>query len=169
MMSKFVKYTIKKSKHYCSNLFRFRLCLWKSKLTRNVIFTDSCKYDLPYPQSLAVNKLFGISYGYHHKNSVRFGWHYNYGKIQLFAYCYVDGVRKESFICALETNEIYKLSILKTKDKYFFAVSGKDVLAQKSITHGTNMSKIGYQLFPYFGGTEVAPHDITILIQKNEK
>jgi hypothetical protein len=168
MISKFIEYTIKKGKHYCSNLFRLKLYLWKSKLSYNVIFTESCKYDLPYPQSLAVNKLFGLSYGYHHNNSTRFGWHYNYGQIQLFAYCYVNKVRKESFICALNIGETYKLSILKTRDKYFFAVSGQGVLAQKSIIHNKTIN-MGYQLFPYFGGTEVAPQDIKILLQKNEK
>lgn len=168
MKYSFKSYLIKKGNHYCSNWLRISPYFYKTKLSYSVIFTDSCQYDLPYPESLAVNKLFGLSYGFHHENSARFGWHYNYGQIQLFAYCYVNGKRVEVFICALDINKEYKLSILRTNKKYFFAVTGEGVMSQKTIL--LNNSKLqfsGYKLWPYFGGKNVAPHNIEILMREN--
>ena len=50
---------------------------------------------------LDVNKLFGMSYGFHHKNSARFGWRWDLEKnlVEILGYTYVNGVRSHRHIC----------------------------------------------------------------------
>jgi len=163
----FKSWVIKKGKHYCSKLFRFSPYLRKERFSQNVIFTTSCKYHLDYPDNLDINKLFGLSYGYHHRNSARFGWHYNAGNIQLFAYCYINGKRKESFICSLKIGTQYKLTLITTSKKYCFVVTSKETLRQVQVPH-PRIPNYGYRLNPYFGGNQVAPQEMEILIHENE-
>jgi hypothetical protein len=164
----FKVWTIKKGHHYCTNLLRVRLYLKQVRLSYDVIFTDSCAYTMDYPHNLDVNKLFGLSYGAHHNNSVRFGWHSNNG-IQLFAYYYINGVRKEDWICCLKPNIQYKFTIIRLADKYSLVITGADnFLKQKIVDHPVILPNYGYELFPYMGGTQTAVQDIKILMHRNE-
>lgn len=164
----FKSWKIKKGHHYCSNLLRLSLYLKQIRLSYDVIFQDSCAYTMAYPHNLDINKLFGLSYGYHHHNSIRFGWHSNNG-IQIFAYYYVDGIRKEEWMCTLKTGVQYKMTIIRQSDKYSLVITGPDnLLKQKIVNHGLNMVNYGYELFPYFGGTQKCPQDMIILMHKNE-
>ena len=163
----FKRWIIKKGKHYCSQLFRFKPYWQKDRLSNHVIFTSSCEYKLDYPDNLDVNKLFGLSYGYHHNNSARFGWHYGSHGIQLFAYCYINGKRTESFICFLKFNTQYKLTLIRTAAKYSFVVTSKDIMRQVQVPH-PKIPRYGYRLNPYFGGNQTAPHDMIILMHENE-
>jgi hypothetical protein len=53
-------------------------------------------------------------------------------------------------------------SIQVTSSSYLFSVNGVSERMPRMAT--TPMAK-GYQLYPYFGGDEVAPHDIHIWIK----
>lgn len=152
---------------------------------RQFIFTDSCKYNIP---EHGINKLFGFSFGWHHDNSVRFGWKFIEGsshlpnltypdKIEICAYLYVDGNRREQRICEVNINQLYTYHI-----EYYIAnrsnhmvtlwvrsnldISEGNTNYQKfTYTLPNNIPKWGYKLFPYFGTegkTHRAPHKIKI-------
>jgi len=136
-------FKIKKGNHYCSNwLYKLtHFITFKKTIMHTVMFDDSCRYDLNenYDQ---VNKLFGVSqYLNPHITSYRIGWRYNEltDKIDLYDYIYYNSIRNIEYIRSVHINS-YEIIILKTDIKF------------------------KYRLWPYFGGKEVAPHDIEILI-----
>lgn len=59
-----------------------------------------------------------------------------------------------------------RLPILKTEEtsigKYVFEMNGKKELMKRTCTEDSTSA---YQLFPYFGGDEAAPHDVHIFIK----
>ncbi|UII26212.1 hypothetical protein LVD15_23395 [Fulvivirga maritima] len=64
----------------------------------------------------------------------------------------------------MELNESNEFKILSDGEKYFFTVNGK---TEVEMVRGGNCTEtVNYLLFPYFGGDETAPHDITIKILK---
>ena len=165
-------YSIHKGNHRSGLYFKPHYNL--RELTYDVMFTDSCIYQLDKVNQFDINKLFGLSYGYHHTNSVRFGWRsvgYAGNKIDIVAYCYVNGQRvkdigRHTFLTMIQTNKLYTLKIETLPTKYTLSVSDKDgLIAHKSISHST-LPNWGYHLFPYFGGDCVAPHDINIILQQ---
>ena len=83
--------------------------------------------------------------------------------MQIFAYCYKDSVRSEKYITSVEINQknIYQL---KTEgSKYIFTLNGiKDTMESAC---SANIDNARYFLYPYFGGVETAPRDITIRIK----
>jgi hypothetical protein len=137
-----------------------------------VTFNKSANYNLRSNDQYDINKLFGISYGYHHNNSVRFGWRSlcpNSTKIEILMYVYVDGerikeVNEELTICTVDINVPYRYEIVTIKDKYYFIVSdmNHNVLNIKTMDFNPLKPKWGYHLYPYFGGNRTAPHNITI-------
>jgi hypothetical protein len=155
---------IKKGKHYSSQIFRF-IPFLKNKLCYDVCFTDTCLYDLNNSNNYAINKLFGFSRGFHHKNSARIGWNCLNNKIYVYAYCYIQGKRVVKKIGNLDICEIYHMSIEDLGDKYIFIIYDKNKYLSCEIQKEKTCS-IGYRLFPYFGGVETAPHDIVILMNR---
>lgn len=169
-LTEFKIWEINEGNHYCNNFFRFRPYSFKARVSYNVIFAPSCEYYLPSPDNLDLNKLFGMSFGLHHIDSARYGWRYN-GKtkeIDIHSYCYIKGKLTYSFICSLKFNTQYRLTIVKLEGKYsFIATLENDIIKQVNIPRSFSPD-YGYELFPYFGGNNVAPHDIKILMYKNE-
>lgn len=164
-MASFKQYKIKKGKHYSG--FRISPTYNKMSSKYEVIFKENCIYDLHDEDQYDVNKLFGLSYGYHHINSARFGWRADGEKIQLSLYCYREGQRYMKDICQLDTERTYTLEIKNEGTYYEFLISGNtsSFMAYGKITK-PQTPKLGYNLFPYFGGNEPAPHDIEILMKK---
>jgi len=54
-------------------------------------------------------------------------------------------------------------SIKVDSNKYIFSLNKKEVIMPREST--TTVGE-GYKLFPYFGGDELAPHDISIWIEE---
>jgi hypothetical protein len=70
------EYRIFKGCHYSNFLPSFHKVPNDFGISTNVIFDESCKYEID--EKSCVNKLFGFCFGFGvHKNSVRFGWTYN--------------------------------------------------------------------------------------------
>ena len=166
------KYTILKGNHRSG--FYIKPHYRTFDLSYDVLFTNSTIYQLDKINQFDINKLFGLSYGYHHTNSVRFGWRsvgYAGNKIDIVAYCYVNGQRvkdvgRYTFLTMIQTNKLYTFSIKTLPTKYTLSVSDQSgLIASKSITHDT-LPDYGYYLFPYFGGDCVAPHNIDIFLRK---
>jgi len=165
-------YTIHKGKHR-SGLY-VKPHYNKHELTYDVTFTDTCRYTLNTTDQFDINKLFGLSYGFHHHNSVRFGWRNlkeSSNKIEILAYCYIDGIRLRErgtniFIGFVDTNKTYTFSIKTTNKSYILSVDDKySKVNTKEIDHN-KLPKWGYHLYPYFGGNCPAPHDINIFMEK---
>ena len=73
-MNKDYKYfKLKKDSHYSG--FRFNPNCDKKSFRIEVIFTNECAYpSFGDVDDHDINKLYGISWGMHHKNSYRIGW-----------------------------------------------------------------------------------------------
>ena len=132
------------------------------RMTRNVMFTKSCIYDIGQDQS-DVNKLFGIGYyPHHHNRSIRFGWRWNLldKKIDILAYWYFNGVREFLPLTQVEIGKTYRYDIIVFPKMHRMMVKGtvKNVILEPR--------SLSYSLHPYFGGNQKAPHDIEIIIKK---
>jgi len=163
-----MKFKIKKASHYSSVLLGIPhaiLLHFGNKLAYNVKFTDSCKYITVDPLNQTdVNKLFGMTTGLTsvHKDSARFGWRYMpaTGKIMLHAYVYSKGIARNFDIEEVDINWSIDLEIVRTANAYFFHINNK--IAKTVIDDVSTEKSVNFQCFPYFGGTEAAPHDIEL-------
>jgi hypothetical protein len=155
---------IKGSHHFTPKKFKLFL---GNKLTKQIKFTKTCLYeDVPF-----INKLFGFSRGYHHYNSVRFGWRPVSNKIELVAYMYIKGnrileIREDIHIAFIDVSTTYNLEIKQLNNKAIFKVSNKDnqLISVREFPFQTGF-KLGYYLNPYFGGKPTAPHNMYIYIK----
>jgi hypothetical protein len=98
----------------------------------------------------------------HHQFSARFGWRWSDKALRLFAYIYNEGtvVSKELTTIAIGTEINCSIKVAGTN--YLFTVN--EVTTQLPQSASTGKAK-GYQLYPYFGGDEVAQHQINIWIR----
>jgi hypothetical protein len=158
---KFKTYFIKKGNHYCSHTFHF---FRDDVMEFAAEFDESAIYDhgSDYEQS-DINKLFGfVDCGSAvHVNSARFGWRWYNNRLEIFAYCYNNGVRMDKYMTAIRIGQVYVYKITATSTYYVFEVDGVSVV----IPRGCNESYKKEYLYPYFGGTLPAPHDISIKIK----
>lgn len=165
-------FTIPQSCHYSG--LHIRPHINKKFLQYDVMFDRTSLYNHGDIDQYDINKLFGLSYGHHHKNSVRFGWRCNdksTPKIEILAYCYIDGVRIDEYdedihIAMVDINQYYTYRIHVTDNDYTLTIFNQgQVAGQRSIIH-KGLPWYGYQLYPYFGGNKKAPHDINIHFTK---
>ena len=142
--------------------------LVRDYLTYDVIFDETAIYETVDPVNQAdINKLFGFAdcSDHHHTNSARFGWRWYEGNLEIHTYTYANEVRSSQFLTNVELNKSYQYYIELYDDHYTFWI--KDLTDKVSIERGNTCDKgIYYLLFPYFGGDETAPHDITIHMRK---
>lgn len=151
----------------------FGLFYDKQRMEKVVEFDSTAKYDLSSIDNNDINKLFGWGYlkGLHHTDSVRFGWNWNQeiGKVNLFAYCYVNRLRLMIPICTVNINYKYLLQIDKIGKKYTLSVLDAGMMYRNYGSMDimfTHKKKFSYRLGCFFGGNNPAPHDITIKILK---
>lgn len=161
-------FKIKKNKHY-SNRFiykLFNLFNLDRRIKFKVMFNESSYYNLGNPNQSDINKLFGFSNGLHHKNSVRFGWNpVSKDSVAIYSYCYINGVRKSHFITTVNINQEYRMSIKDCEKFYLFTIINPDYnIFQDIVEKDDSVISLSYNLWPYFGGDEKAPHDISIKI-----
>ncbi len=130
-----------------------------------VIFDSSAIYTTVDPlNQFDVNKLYGFIEGFDpHVNSARIGWSYNNNRLRLYAYVYSNAQRLIREITPVQIGEKITCSIKIQHNKYIFSVNG--IIAEMERTPNTTIAQ-GYQLFPYFGGDETAPHSIRINIRE---
>lgn len=139
--------------------------------SNRVYFLPACKYQLSknYDQ---VNKLFGFSQGFHHWNSARIGWNCTDGEnIELFAYCYTNGKRIIKPLIKCKTENWIFCNIQNKNSKYVFkALDPQHNSITVSIDKNKKLSIYSffklfiYRLFPYFGGSISAPHDMSLYL-----
>jgi hypothetical protein len=140
-----------------------------NKISKKVLFYKDCQYEIPGHQ-LNINKLFGFSRGYHHYNSVRFGWRYMDGKIEILAYMYKKGKRinewdEDIHLAFIELDKPYNFILMHKKDTIHFIIKSdnNDLLTIRTFSFNP-LFKLGYILNPYFGGSEPSPKTMKISI-----
>lgn len=154
-----MKYLILKDNHYSTVKFH-GFHFGKKKMVKTVIFTESCRYDLESKDQLDVNKLFGFSQLYHQHNSIRVGWRYSleHKQIELLSYVYIDGERTFESLGFYDIGAAIHIKLRIKQGLYWFIVDG-ETRAKYVYQYSFNW---GYNLGPFFGGNQVAPHNIEI-------
>ena len=159
----FIEYTIQKGNQYCDgNAYR---AVETSEMKFAVKFDSTAIYETQSPENqLDINKLYGFSDNNadHHQYSARFGWRWSDKALRLFAYVYNAGSVTSKELTTINIGAEINCSIKVTSANYLFSVDGVTTPVPRMST----MEKAkGYQLYPYFGGDEMAPHQINIWIK----
>lgn len=158
----FTKYTIRAGQHYCDqNTIK---SVRTSEIKFMARFDNTAIYQTIDPlNQYDINKLWGFSEGFDHQyNSARIGWAYNDGALRLYAYAYNNGVREYQEITPVSIDADITCSIKLSGNTYLFTVNGITVSLPRA---SSSLTASGYQLYPYFGGDEVAPHTIYIWLR----
>ncbi len=164
--SSFTMYTILQGHQYCVGN------MYPPYATSAMYFTVKFDSSDVYTNQLAsnqydYNKLYGFSDNNsdHHSFSARFGWRWCHNQVELSAYTYNDGIRTIKDLGGVDMSREHNCAILVNGSQYNFVLDGDTtVMARTSKTKKAS----GYKLLPYFGGDEVAPHNITINIRETK-
>lgn len=150
--------TIKQGHHYsnsapsfCGNSLKYEFC-----------FNESAIYVIDSVNQYDINKLFGFNSNgkIHTEQSARFGWRWLNDNLEI---CYFVHDSSKMYYGVLDTiniNEYYTYELKQAKDKYTFKLNNKHFEYKRK---SKGISRFNYHLWPYFGGDNAAPHDITIL------
>lgn len=160
--SGFKKYVIKKGNHISG--YRWNTT-YDNKFNIEVIFDESAKYTTSDPlNQFDVNKLWGVSDcgNNHSDNSIRFGWRWLNDSLEILWYRRIDGKFEFEPITTVNLNETNRMHLSINKASYEMRVNG----VIKSVSRPCSRDYKRYKLFPYFGGDEKAPHNITIRIKE---
>jgi hypothetical protein len=161
----FTKYTIAKGEHYTNNQD------YKAIETREfkfvVRFDSSAIYQSQKVENqYDINKLYGFSdnNASHHNYSARFGWSWNSSTLRLYGYVYNEGKISSKELIVVPIGAEVRCTIKVTANTYAFYVN--DQLATTLDRKAATPKASGYLLYPYFGGDEVAPHNVNIWIKE---
>lgn len=160
----FVQYTIPKGGKYCNqNTYK---PVEYAELNFVVKFDSTAIYSTVQPANQGdINKLYGFSDNNsdHQQFSARFGWRWSDDSLQLFGYTYNNGIRESKKIGSVNIGDEIACSIKVTVNDYIFSLNNIRVSMQR---RSKTPYAIGYKLYPYFGGDEMAPHNINIWIKE---
>lgn len=159
--SEYTQYRILKGNHYCDISAIKAITLTEQNF--KVKFDSTAVYKtLTEDNQFDINKLYGFSEGLDpHKNSARIGWSYNKDSLRLYGYVYNNSSLLSQEIATCKIGEVIRCSIRPDKRNYVFTVNDKSISLERDALPDIVQ---GYQLYPYFGGDEVAPHNINIFI-----
>jgi len=160
----FIKYTIRQGQHYADQNF-YQPAVY-DELKFIVRFDSTAIYQtIEAVNQEDINKLYGFSdnNAQHQQFSARFGWNWTGKALRLYAYIYNNGERSSREIIPVQTGAEINCSLKVAADKYIFSVDNNTVEMPRT---STTAKSSGYKLYPYFGGDESAPHDITIWIKE---
>ncbi len=164
--SLFRQFVIPEGEHYATT--RVVQALQSDKVSFMAKFDASARYHFDESGFQdSKNKLLGFSdcNSLHHENSARFAWQWYNDRLEIYAYCYVNSERVEQFIGVVEIDALNRYELSLTENAYIFQLNDSEPV---TIARGNVCdSGVYYMLWPYFGGTLPAPHDVTIQIQLN--
>ncbi|GAB3889473.1 hypothetical protein [Spirosoma agri] len=158
-------YLIKEGDHYCQQSHLEYIT--KSTISFEATFNKSASYQTKDPEKQGdVNKLYGFSdcKDSHQTNSARFGWNWQDNALHIYAYHYRSGELLFQSIGTAQLDRMYRYQISIEGNQYKFRFDGKEVSVDRGCSDTTQFSR--YKLYPYFGGEELAPHDVTIAIRE---
>lgn len=159
-------------KYFCIRipLIHFGVHYKKKVYKAHFKFDPNCLYDLQNNDNFDINKLCGFSYGHHHKHSMRIGWRISRrdsNKLELLTYSYNkhrDNLPFYNSLGDFKTDLPIKIMIKPSYDKDVIIVSArqKDKVIRRIEHFNFPKFKLGYYLYPYFGGNQTAPHTMYI-------
>lgn len=159
-ISSFKQYTIKKGEHSSGNHFNLTQ---STHLEAYIQLTESCNYQLNSVDQLDINKLIGLSDALSHSDaSVRFGWRSIDGQLEIHAYIRYGGRHTAYYLGTVEPDEVFYTRIQIFPNEYRLKLRNQET----RIGRASQYTGIRYQLYPYFGGNQKAPHDIQINIKE---
>ena len=161
----FTKYTISKGEHYTAN--NAYQPIESDELKFIVLFDSTCIYQSNTEENqFDINKLYGFSdnNAMHHSFSARFGWSWTHNALRLYGYVYNEGVVTSKELSVIPIGKEVSCTIKVNNNVYQFYINGE--LAGELDRKATTPKAHGYLLYPYFGGDEVAPHNVNIWIKK---
>jgi len=160
----FINYTIRQGQQFCDQSTFFPVECTELKFV--VKFDSSAIYTTIDPiNQYDINKLYGFSDNNsdHQKFSARFGWRWSNMALDIFAYVYNDGILVWKKLGTVQIGDENNCSVRVLDQQYIFSLNKSTDTLQRS---STTKAGVGYKLFPFFGGNESAPHDITIKIKE---
>lgn len=135
-------------------------------LAFDAMFNETAIYDFGDPALQSnKNKLLGFSdcNSLHHENSARFAWQWFNKRLEVYAYCYVNGERIEKFVGVVDLNEFNHYRIEISEDHYDFILNNETPVY---VDRGNTCERgVYHMLWPYFGGHIPAPHDVQVFIR----
>jgi len=160
----FREFLMREGEHYSTT--RIVQSLQSNSLTFDAKFDGSAQYDFQEDGFQdSKNKLLGFAdcNSLHHENSARFAWQWFNDQLEIYAYCYVNTQRVEKFIGVVSIDEINHYEIFITRDNYIFQLNHNEpvLIERGNVCNGG----LYYMLWPYFGGTLPAPHNVTIQLR----
>jgi hypothetical protein len=159
-------YTILKGEHSSGSFINHPT---NSKIVFKFLLDESAMYESIVPENqYDVNKIYGISdFGkIHQKYSIRLGWRYVDGEIELCWLRHDNGEHSSGKIKNIEIDKIYSATINITTFYYQVIVDNDTTLVRRRPKGNWGLVR-RYYLYPYFGGNEFAPHDIEIRIKND--
>ena len=161
--STFKTYTIQAGNHSCDqSSFKSVSGTTMSFVAK---FDASCIYTSIDPvNQWDINKLWGFNESLlSTANSARVGWNWRDGALRLRPYTHVNGIASmDSPEVIVPIGAEVPCSITIQGSNYIFNINGTVI----NMPRGLSTTKFsGYQLYPYFGGDETAPHEIRIYIR----
>ena len=158
-----INFTIAKGAHFCSPRLN-QTHPGISRMSYYIQFEDNCKYKLNTADSNDINKAYGYSYGAHQTNSTRLGWNWKLDTLMLYNYSYFSGVRVSRKIGNYARQvPIYVDQKLSGDTSWITLVQNGKATTRFVVGKGTT-KQTGYILYPYFGGTSVAPNAMNIKV-----
>ena len=145
----------------------------------NIKFSKECWYEKDAIEFLGCNKLRGMSFGIHHEdpwgkwkltkwlvNSALLAWQpqfddKNKKSINLYLYYDVGGVEYREIFKTVKVDEEFKIKYSIKKDGVHIIINDGDT---DYLMPTKTWLRLGYHLFPYFGGRSAAPYDMVITI-----
>ncbi|WP_420386188.1 hypothetical protein [Roseivirga sp.] len=132
-----------------------------------VLFDESAEYTLDVTSDQAdINKLIGFSdcHQDHQSESARLGWRWFDDELQILAYTYREGQLSFELMGAVSMNQEIDLQIRIVGDTYQYSGTG---LTSVTMDRTPNCETgDNYWLWPYFGGDQPAPHEVTIKLKR---
>lgn len=159
--NRWTEYKIKDGSHYSWHGYE---TISDAGIRFRVMFDGSCRYKTSDSlNQLDINKCYGFVEGLDvHRNSCRLGWRWS-DSLEVFGYVYSDGKRLIEKIGVFGVGKDYEIDIRidYEANKYVFKALGKTL----KMSRGKVPLCVISRLYPYFGGNETAPHDISIYMQ----
>tara|TARA_R100000541_G_scaffold14843_1_gene24235 strand:+ start:319 stop:867 length:549 start_codon:yes stop_codon:yes gene_type:complete len=158
-------YTIPAGEHSSGNFINHPV---NSKIEFKFMLDESAIYETEIAENQHdVNKIYGVSdFGVRHqKYSIRLGWRYLNEQLELCWLRHEEGRHSAATIKIIDTDVVYNASI-DIKTFYYVIVIDSDTTLVRRRPEGNWGLVRRYYLYPYFGGNEYAPHDITIKIKE---
>lgn len=137
----------------------------KSYFLWHACFEPSCGYFIDGPDQYDINKLVGVSNSILPRvNSLRVGWRYNKrtAKIDVGVYREVNYKKEWHYMASFDFNEYFPIDMFLNPDQTATIMIGNKATVNVEFDH----NRLLFGLNPYFGGTSVAPHSMTLHLKQ---